>query len=212
MKQVSPKAVTLIEVVTSGCCRVRVTSTAANASSPPSGGKMPVSNVSQGQNVRISHADLVNLYDCSLGDGTQVGPFVEIQRDVTIGARCKISSHSFVCSGVTIEDEVMIAHGVMFTNDLFPRATNDAGELQSGEDWELVPTLVKRRAAVGANATIVAGIVIGEGALVGAGAVVTRDVPDYAIVAGVPARVVGDTRARSRGRYLTGHVRSKDPA
>lgn len=173
---------------------------------------MPISNVTMGRDVRISNAELVNLYGCTLGDSTQVGPFVEVQRDVRIGARCKISSHSFICSGVTIEDEVMIAHGVMFTNDLYPKATTDGGTLQSAGDWHLVPTLVKRGAAVGANATIVAGIVIGEGALVGAGAVVTRDVPDFAIVAGVPARVVGDTRARSRAGLSTMAERMRDTA
>ncbi|WP_046865772.1 acyltransferase [Microvirga massiliensis] len=160
---------------------------------------MPINNVRLGQDVRIVHPELVNLYGCSIGGGTQIGPFVEIQKGCRIGARCKVSSHSFICSGVTIEDEVMIAHGVMFTNDLFPRATNDDGSLQTEQDWQVVPTLVKRCAAIGSNATILAGVTIGEGALVGAGAVVSRDVPDFAIVTGVPARVIGDTRARSTG-------------
>jgi acetyltransferase-like isoleucine patch superfamily enzyme len=161
---------------------------------------MPITNVQLGRDVRIVHPELVNLYGCRIGDGTQVGPFVEIQKDCRIGARCKISSHSFLCSGVTIEDEVMVAHGVMFTNDLFPRATNDSGALQSELDWQVVPTRVKRNASIGSNATILAGITIGEGALVGAGAVVSRDVPDFAIVAGVPARVIRDTRARTEAQ------------
>ena len=118
-----------------------------------------------------------------------------------IGARCKISSHSFICEGVTIEDEVFVGHGVMFTNDLLPRATNDDGALQRDGDWECTPTLVRRGASIGSNATIVCGVTIGRGALVGAGAVVTRDVPDYAIVAGIPARVIGDVRKRANGAH-----------
>jgi UDP-2-acetamido-3-amino-2,3-dideoxy-glucuronate N-acetyltransferase len=156
---------------------------------------MPIADsVVLGENVVIFHPGLVNLYGCTIGAGSRIGTFVEIQKGVVIGARCKISSHSFVCEGVTIEDEVFIGHGVMFTNDLHPRATNPDGSLQTDADWALVPTLVKRRASIGSNATIVAGVTIGEGALVGAGAVVTRDVPDHAVVVGVPARVVGDTR------------------
>lgn len=143
----------------------------------------------------VTHPDLVNLYGCSIGSQTRIGPFVEIQKGAVIGARCKISSHSFVCEGVTIEDEVMVAHGVMFTNGLMPRATNPDGSLQRDGDWECTPTLVRRQAAIGSNATIVCGVTIGENALVGAGAVVTRDVPDHAIVAGNPARVIGDTRS-----------------
>lgn len=158
---------------------------------------MPVAaNVVKTDDVRIFQPDLVNLYGCVLGSETTVGPFVEIQRGAVIGRRCKISSHSFICEGVTIEDEVFIGHGVMFTNDLFPRATNEDGSLQSAEDWTLVPTVVKRRASIGSNATIIAGITIGAGALIGAGAVVTRDVPDYAIVVGVPAKIVGDVREK----------------
>lgn len=156
---------------------------------------MPVApTVRLGNNVRIFQPDLVNLYGCEIGDETKVGAFVEVQKGVSIGKRCKISSHSFVCEGVTIEDEVFVGHGVMFTNDLYPRATNPDGSLQTEADWHVVETRIRRRASIGSNATIVAGITIGEGALVGAGAVVTRDVPDFAIVAGVPARVVGDTR------------------
>jgi acetyltransferase-like isoleucine patch superfamily enzyme len=136
----------------------------------------------------------VNLYGCSIGDDTRIGTFVEIQKNASVGARCKISSHTFICEGVHVEDEVFIGHGVMFTNDPRPRATNDDGSPQDDSDWTVVETRVKQRASIGSNATILAGIVIGEGALVGAGAVVTRDVPDHAIVTGVPARVTGDTR------------------
>ncbi len=156
---------------------------------------MPVTDdVVLGQDVRIFQKDLVNIYGCTIGDETKVGAFVEIQRGAVIGARCKISSHSFICDGVTIEDGVFIGHGVMFTNDLYPRAVNPDGSLQGGEDWVTVPTRIKARASIGSNATIVCGITIGEGALIAAGAVVTRDVPDHAIVAGVPARVIGDAR------------------
>jgi acetyltransferase-like isoleucine patch superfamily enzyme len=148
-------------------------------------------SVKLGRDVRIFQPDLVNLYGCAVGDETKIGPFVEVQKNSTIGARCKISSHTFVCEGVQIEDEVFIGHGVMFTNDLFPRATNPDGSLQGEQDWAVVPTLVARRASIGSNATILAGVTIGEGALVGAGSVVTRDVPPWTIVAGNPARVKG---------------------
>lgn len=156
---------------------------------------MPIAeDVSLGQDVTIFHLDLVNLYGCRIGDGTRIGTFVEIQKNAVIGARCKISSHSFICEGVTLEDEVFVGHGVMFINDLYPRATNKDGSIKTDNDWELVPTVVKRGAGIGSNATILAGISIGEGALIGAGAVVRNDVSDFAIVAGVPARVVGDVR------------------
>ena len=141
--------------------------------------------------VVIHHPDLVNLYGCTIGAESRVGTFVEIQRNAIIGRRCKISSHTFICEGVTIEDGVFVGHGVMFTNDLEPRAVNPDGTLQSADDWTVVPTLVRQRASIGSNATILAGVSIGQGAIVGAGAVVTRDVPAYAIVAGVPARVIG---------------------
>lgn len=160
---------------------------------------MPVVNVTMSDGVLITHPDLVNIYGCTIGAGTRIGPFVEIQKNSVIGARCKISSHSFICEGVTIEDEVMIAHGVMFTNDRFPRAVTETGEIMTDQDWELVPTIVRRRASIGSNATIRCGVVIGEGAIVGCGAVVTQDVPAYAIVAGVPARVIGDTRDKTNG-------------
>jgi acetyltransferase-like isoleucine patch superfamily enzyme len=156
---------------------------------------MPIAETVQlGEDVRIFHPSLVNLYGCSIGTGTRIGAFVEVQKNASIGARCKISSHTFICEGVTIEDEVFVGHGVMFTNDVYPRATNADGSAQSDADWTVVPTLVRRAASLGSNATIIAGVTIGVEALVGAGAVVTKDVPDYAIVAGVPARIVGDTR------------------
>lgn len=156
---------------------------------------MPVTgDVRLGNDVKIFHPGLVNLYGCVIGDETKIGAFVEIQKGAAIGARCKISSHTFICEGVTIEDEVFVGHGVMFTNDLYPRATNADGSLQTGDDWQVLETRIKYRASIGSNATILAGITIGENALVGAGAVVTRDVPAYAIVAGVPAHQVGDVR------------------
>ena len=141
-----------------------------------------------GADVLIFHPSLVNLYGCSIGAGTKIGAFVEIQSGATVGARCKISSHSFICDGVDIEDGVFIGHGVMFTNDIYPRAVTPEGEIQSPDDWKLVKTRVKMRASIGSNATILCGVTIGEGALVGAGSVVTHDVPDGAVVYGVPAR------------------------
>jgi acetyltransferase-like isoleucine patch superfamily enzyme len=136
----------------------------------------------------IFHKDLVNLYGCEVGDETKIGAFVEIQKNAFIGARCKISSHTFVCEGVTIEDEVFIGHGVMFINDRHPRATAD-GALQTEADWQVVPTRICRGASVGSGAVIMCGVTVGEKALVGAGAVVTKDVPAGTTVAGVPARV-----------------------
>jgi UDP-2-acetamido-3-amino-2,3-dideoxy-glucuronate N-acetyltransferase len=150
-----------------------------------------------GRDVRIPVPDLVNLYGCQIGDYSRIGAFVEVQANVKIGARCKISSHSFICEGVVLEDEVFIGHGVMFTNDLYPRATTaDGGAPQTQADWRLVSTLVRRGASIGSNATILAGVVIGAGALVGAGAVVTRDVEPDAIVVGNPARPVGQAHHR----------------
>lgn len=133
---------------------------------------------------------LVNLYGCEIGDETRIGPFVEIQKGVTIGARCKISSHSFLCQGVCLEDEVFIGHGVMFTNDRHPRATTPGGCLQGDGDWQCEETHVRRRASIGSGSTILCGVTIGEGAVVGAGSVVTRDVAPSATVAGNPARVL----------------------
>jgi acetyltransferase-like isoleucine patch superfamily enzyme len=158
---------------------------------------MPISdNVILGREVKIFHASLVNLYGCSVGDESKIGTFVEIQKGAVIGARCKISSHTFICEGVTIDDEVFIGHGVMFTNDRYPRATTTDGSLQTEADWAVEATRVKRGASIGSNATVISGVTIGEGAVVGAGAVVTKDVADHAIVAGVPARVIGDMRER----------------
>jgi acetyltransferase-like isoleucine patch superfamily enzyme len=151
-----------------------------------------------GAGVSIPQPHLVNLYGCKIGDRTKIGAFVEIQKQSEIHNDCKISSHTFICSGVTIEDGVFIGHGVMFTNDLYPRAVNPDGSLRTEADWEVVTTRIKARASIGSNATILAGVTVGEGALVGAGAVVTRDVPAYAIVAGVPARVIGDVRRHAR--------------
>lgn len=161
---------------------------------------MPISDTAKiAHDAVLVHPDLVNLYGCSIGSGTTIGPFVEIQRMVSVGARCKISSHAFLCSGVTIEDEVFVGHGVMFVNDLFPRATTPDGNRQQDDDWELSPTRVCRGASIGSGASILGGITIAEYALVGAGAVVTKDVPPFAIVAGNPARVIGDSRYRDRG-------------
>jgi UDP-2-acetamido-3-amino-2,3-dideoxy-glucuronate N-acetyltransferase len=151
---------------------------------------MPIKDdVQLGPEVKIFHPSLVNLYGCSIGAETKIGAFVEIQKNSSIGARCKISSHTFVCEGVTIEDEVFVGHGVMFINDRYPRATSEGG-LQTEADWTVVPTMIKRGASIGSGAVIMCGITIGERALIGAGAVVTRDVPAGALVTGVPARVV----------------------
>ena len=132
--------------------------------------------------------NFVNLYGCTIGDNTRIGSFVEVQKNAIIGCNCKISSHSFICEGVTIEDDVFVGHNVFFINDKYPRSTSEPGKLQSEEDWEVIPTRVKRGASIGTSATILCGVTIGEGAVVGAGSVVTKDVPDGAIVAGNPAR------------------------
>ena len=142
-------------------------------------------DVKLGKNVKIYN--FVNAYGCEIGDDTKVGAFVEIQKNARIGKRCKISSHTFICEGVTIEDEVFIGHGVMFINDPDPWAVNPDGTLQADDDWVCVPTFIKKRASIGSNATILSGVNIGEGALVGAGAVVTKDVPENTVVAGNPA-------------------------
>ena len=143
-------------------------------------------DVRLGRDVKL-HA-FVNLYGCEIGDESKIGAFVEIQKGVRIGRRVKVSSHSFICEGVTIEDDCFIGHGVMFTNDKYPRATNPGGASQTESDWRVVPTWVRRGASIGSNATILCGVTVGAGAIVGAGAVVTRNVPPGAIVAGVPAR------------------------
>ena len=145
-------------------------------------------DVKLGQRVKIYA--FTNLYGCEIGDDVKIGTFVEIQKGVRVGNRCKISSHSFLCEGVTLEEEVFIGHGVIFINDRFPRATTATGALQTEADWACVPTIIKRRAAIGSGATILCGITIGEGATVGAGSVVTKDVPDGAVVAGNPARLL----------------------
>jgi UDP-2-acetamido-3-amino-2,3-dideoxy-glucuronate N-acetyltransferase len=160
---------------------------------------MIASNVKLGEGVVINQPDLVNLYGCQIGQGTRIGPFVEIQGEVTTGCNCKISSHSFLCSGVTLEDYVFIGHGVMFVNDMYPTAVNPDGTLQTAQDWVCLQTRVGRNASIGSNATILGGISIGKHALVGAGALVSRNVPDYAIVAGVPARAIGDVRTHRQG-------------
>jgi acetyltransferase-like isoleucine patch superfamily enzyme len=149
-------------------------------------------DVKLGKDVRIFA--FTNLYGCEIGDESKIGTFVEIQRGAKVGRRCKISSHTFICEGVTIEDEVFIGHGVMFTNDLFPRATNADGSLQTGADWKCLPTVVKKGAAIGSNATLLCGISIGERAVVGAGSVVTKDVPPDTVVAGNPARALKSKR------------------
>ncbi|MEW6156617.1 MAG: acyltransferase [Verrucomicrobiota bacterium] len=145
------------------------------------------SDVKLGRNVRIY--GFTNLYGCEIGDDVKIGTFVEIQRGVKIGNRCKISSHSFICEGVTLEDEVFIGHNVTFINDLYPRAATEDGTLKTDADWECLPTRVGRGASIGSSATILCGITIGEGALIGAGSVVTRDVPPHSVVCGNPARV-----------------------
>jgi acetyltransferase-like isoleucine patch superfamily enzyme len=150
---------------------------------------MPIaSSVKLGSGVVIHHPDLVNLYGCTVGDHTKIGAFVEIQKNAVVGRRCKISSHTFICEGVTVEDEVFVGHGVMFINDRHPRAAV-AGRIQTDDDWKVVPTRVRTGASIGSGAVILCGVTIGSGAMIGAGAVVTRDVPDDAVVAGVPARV-----------------------
>jgi UDP-2-acetamido-3-amino-2,3-dideoxy-glucuronate N-acetyltransferase len=149
---------------------------------------MPIApDVLLGERVAIFHPTLVNLYGCRIGDDTKIGTFVEIQKNAVVGRRCKISSHTFVCEGVTIEDDVFVGHGVMFINDRHPRATSD-GQLQTEADWTVVPTVVRRGASIGSGAAILCGVTIGENAMIGAGAVVTRDVASGETVAGVPAR------------------------
>ena len=156
---------------------------------------MPVeSDVRLGRGVVIFHPELVNLYGCQIGDGTKIGSFVEIQKNASIGKNCKISSHSFICEGVEIEDEVFIGHGVKFINDLYPHATTAEGNLQGEADWKVLRTVVRARASIGTNATILPNLSIGRGAMIGAAALVAAAVPDHAIVAGAPARVIGDVR------------------
>ena len=150
--------------------------------------KQSLNNVRIGKNTRIFN--FVNAYGCSIDDNSKIGAFVEIQKGAFIGKNCKISSHSFICEGVHIEDNVFVGHGVMFTNDLFPKAINPDGSPQTEADWKVIETTVKKGASIGSNATILCGITIGENALIGAGSVVTRDVPANTIVAGVPAKII----------------------
>ena len=160
---------------------------------------MPINNVKQGTNVTITQPDLVDLNGCTIGDETRIEPFVAIAPGSYIGARCQISAHAYICEGVTIEDDVFLGNGVIFTRTLYPRAQN-FNSLPAADEAPVAATLIKRGAAIGSNATIVAGIVVGAGALVGAGSVVTRNVPDRCLVAGVPARVIGYVSLRQKRR------------
>jgi len=146
------------------------------------------SSVILGENVSLQ--DFINLYGCRIGDNTKIGPFVEIQKNVTVGRNCKIQSHSFLCEGVSIEDEAFIGHGVMFINDRYPRSATASGALQTEADWKVLPTVIKKGASIGSNATILCGVTVGESAIVVAGSVVTKDVPPRTIVAGNPAKVI----------------------
>jgi UDP-2-acetamido-3-amino-2,3-dideoxy-glucuronate N-acetyltransferase len=157
------------------------------------------SDVKLGSNVKLSR--FVNLYGCEIGDNTKIGAFVEIQKNAKIGKNCKISSHTFICEGVTIEDEVFVGHGVVFINDTYPRATT-AGVLQTEQNWKVEPTLVKKGASIGSGATILSKLTVGKGAIIGAGSVVTKDVPDYAIVAGNPAMLL---RRIAPAKQVAGH-------
>ena len=170
---------------------------------------MPVTaDVVLGRGVAIAHPELVNLYGCTIGDETKIGAFVEIQKGAVVGKRCKISSHTFICEGVTIEDEVFVGHGVVFINDVYPRATA-GGRLQTEADWRVVPTRDERGASIGSGAVIMAGVTLGEGAMVGAGAVVTRDVPARATARGVPARARVSARRRGAARRRRGPGRPR---
>ena len=141
-----------------------------------------------GKHVTLNH--FINLYGCTIGDGTRIGPFVEVQKNAFIGKNCKIQSHTFICEGVTIEDEVFVGHGVMFINDRYPRSTTDSGGMQTEQDWQVIPTVVEKGASIGSNATILCGLTIGEGAIIGAGSVVTKDVAAHTTVAGNPAKII----------------------
>ena len=160
---------------------------------------MPISSSCKlGESVKIHHPDLVNIYGCIIGDDTHIGPFVEIQKNVVVGKKCKISSHSFICEGVEIEDGVFVGHGVVFINDKYPTSTNEDGKMKTEEDWQLENTLVKEGASIGSNATIMGGITIGKNSLIGAGAIITKEVPDFKIVVGNNNKSIGDTRNMNR--------------
>lgn len=150
--------------------------------------KKNINNVKLGENVKIF--DFVNLYGCSIGDNTKIGTFVEIQKNASVGKNCKISSHTFICEGVHIEDDVFVGHNVTFINDKHPRSVNPGGQMQTEADWKVVETFIRKGSSIGSSATILCGITVGENAIVGAGAVVTKDVPPNTIVAGVPAKVI----------------------
>ncbi len=150
--------------------------------------KKNINNVKLGKNVKIF--DFVNLYGCEIGEGSKIGTFVEIQKNATIGKNCKISTHTFICEGVQIEDNCFIGHNVTFINDKYPRSTNDDGSMQTEADWKVVKTIIKKGASIGSSSTILCGVTIGENAIVGAGSVVTKDVPPRTIVAGVPAKII----------------------
>lgn len=148
-------------------------------------------DVKLGRNVKLG--EFINLYGCTIGDNTKIGPFVEIQKNARVGSNCKIQSHTFICEGVTIEDDVFVGHNVCFINDKYPRSTNELGELQTEADWAVEPTIIKKGASIGSSCTILSNVTIGEGAIVGAGAVVTKDVPAKSIVAGNPAKIIRKT-------------------
>jgi acetyltransferase-like isoleucine patch superfamily enzyme len=189
----------VVDFMAKSCSTRNIVYVFSPSSRPMFGGDVPISsNVILEGNVVIFHEDLVNLYGCRIGASTKIGAFLEIQKNAQVGKACKISSHSFICEGVEIEDEVFVGHGVTFINDRFPRATMEEGELRTEADWAVLRTRVRKRASIGSNATILPNVTIGVGAMVGAGAVVTHDVPDYAIVSGNPARVVGDMRNREK--------------
>ena len=162
---------------------------------------MPISSSCKlAKSVKIYHPDLVNIYGCIIGDDVHIGPFVEIQKNVVVGKKCKITSHSFICEGVEIEDQVFVGHGVVFINDKYPTSTTAEGKMQTEEDWQLMKTLVKKGASIGSNATIMGGITIGKNSLIGAGSVITKDVPDYKIIVGYNNNIIGDTRNMNRKR------------
>jgi acetyltransferase-like isoleucine patch superfamily enzyme len=163
--------------------------------------KKNINNVRLGENVAIY--DFVNLYGCTIGDNSKIGTFVEIQKNATIGKSCKISSHTFICEGVHIEDDVFIGHNVTFINDKYPRAVNDNGGLQTESDWKVIETFIKKGASIGSSSTILCGITVGENSIVGAGSVVTKDVPDNTIVAGVPAKQIRKVVSVERTEEIT---------